>query len=88
MRGANMAAKKTSISKMSFEDALEELESIVRDLESGSSKLDESIDSYERGAALQKHCEEKLRSAQTRIDKISLGRDGQPVITPADIETS
>ena len=83
-----MAVKKTTISKMSFEEALEELESIVRDLESGNSKLDESIDAYERGAALQKHCEEKLRSAQTRVDKISLGREGQPVIQPSEIETS
>ena len=83
-----MAVKKTTISKMSFEEALEELESIVRDLESGNSKLDESIDAYERGAALQKHCEEKLRSAQTRVDKISLGREGQPVIKPAEIEIS
>ena len=43
-----MAVQKTNLSKMSFEDALEELENIVRDLESGNCKLEDSIDAYER----------------------------------------
>jgi exodeoxyribonuclease VII small subunit len=67
-----MAEKKPSadIAKMSFEEALAELEQIVRQLEEGKSKLDEAIQSYERGAALKRHCEAKLREAQTKIDKI------------------
>lgn len=81
-----MIKKSADIAKMSFEDALEELETIVRDLESGSRKLDDAIDAYERGALLKKHCEEKLRAAQTRIDKISLGPDGTPETEPAEIE--
>ena len=45
----------TAIEKLSFEDALGELETIVRNLETGQTKLDESIASTERGVAL-KHC--------------------------------
>src|SRR5690606_22107211 len=50
----------TDIAKLSFEDALKELEEIVRALESGKGKLDEAIKSYERGVALKRHCERKL----------------------------
>ena len=81
-----MATKKDDIAKLSFEDALGELESIVRDLESGSRKLDEAIDAYERGAALKKHCEAALLKAQTRIDKISLAPDGTPQTELVNIE--
>ncbi|MEQ9200715.1 MAG: exodeoxyribonuclease VII small subunit, partial [Rhodospirillales bacterium] len=48
------------IAAMSFEDALSELENIVRKLEKGEAKLDESITQYERGAALKAHCDRKL----------------------------
>ena len=64
------------IQKMSFEDALEELKEIVSTLESGDGKLDQAIESYERGAKLKRHCEAKLREAQEKIEKISLGPDG------------
>ncbi|HEX9789810.1 MAG TPA: exodeoxyribonuclease VII small subunit [Kiloniellales bacterium] len=65
------------IAKMSFEDALEELKEIVSALESGEGRLDEAIEAYERGALLKKHCETKLREAQEKIEKISLGAGGQ-----------
>ncbi|MDA0656351.1 MAG: exodeoxyribonuclease VII small subunit [Proteobacteria bacterium] len=81
-----MSKTSTDISKLSFEDALAELETIVRDLESGSRKLDDAITAYERGAALKKHCEEKLREAQTRIDKISLAPDGTPQTEPVEVD--
>ena len=80
------AKKNDDITKLSFEDALGELETIVRDLESGSRKLDEAIDAYERGATLKKHCEGKLSEAQTRIDKISLSPDGTMQTEPAKFE--
>ena len=82
-----MAERKAdaNIQKMSFEDALQELEAIVRDLESGSGKLDAAIDAYERGAALKKHCEAKLREAQEKIDKISLEANGSVSTEPADL---
>jgi len=72
------------IGKMSFEDALEELKEIVAALESGEGKLDSAIDSYERGAKLKQHCEKKLKEAQAKIDKISLGPDGDVTTEPFD----
>lgn len=70
------------IAKLSFEDALEQLEEIVRNLEGGDSALDDAIASYERGAALRRHCDSKLRQAQERVEKISLGADGTPDTEP------
>ncbi|MBO31886.1 MAG: exodeoxyribonuclease VII small subunit [Rhodospirillaceae bacterium] len=83
-----MADKKipADIAKLSFEDALAELEDIVADLEQGSNKLDDAISAYERGTFLRKHCEAKLREAKARIDKISVGADGEATVEPADIE--
>lgn len=63
---------------LSFEDALKQLETIVRQLESGDVPLDESISLYARGDALKRQCEERLKAAQERIEKISLGADGAP----------
>ena len=73
------------IAAMSFEQALGELEDIVRQLESGERLLDDAIDAYERGALLKRHCESKLRQAQARVEKISIGGDGAPQAEPADI---
>lgn len=64
------------IAKLGFEEALQELEAIVRNLEGGKGKLEDSIKAYERGALLKQHCETKLREAQMKIDKIVLGPDG------------
>lgn len=66
------------IKDMSFEDALGELETIVRNLETGNTKLDESINAYERGVALKKHCENRLDNARLKIEKISLDENGAP----------
>ncbi|WP_455372819.1 exodeoxyribonuclease VII small subunit [Limibacillus halophilus] len=66
------------IAKLSFEEALTQLRKIVEELEQGEGKLEESIEAYQRGALLKKHCETKLREAQERIEKISLGPDGKP----------
>ena len=66
----------TPIDTLSFEEAMTELEKIVRGLESGQAKLDDSISSYERGTALKNHCEKLLKEAQLKIEKISLQPDG------------
>ena len=63
--------------KQNFEDALSELEKIVRQLESGGVNVDASIASYERGVALKKVCEDKLKEAQSRIEKITVSADGK-----------
>jgi exodeoxyribonuclease VII small subunit len=77
---------KAKLETLSFEDALGELEGIVRSLEKGDTLLEQSIDAYERGIALKKHCEAKLREAQAKIEKITVGKDGKLSTAPLDNE--
>ncbi len=65
--------------ELSFEDALAELERIVKTLEQGAAPLDESIELYKRGDVLKRHCEARLKAAQARIEQIAFGADGKPV---------
>jgi exodeoxyribonuclease VII small subunit len=74
------------IAAMSFEDALAELEQIVRRLEGGQVKLDEAILSYERGAQLKRHCESKLNEAQQRVEHIVIGPNGVVTVEPAKLD--
>jgi exodeoxyribonuclease VII small subunit len=64
------------VAQMSFEDALAELEQIVRALEGGQQKLEDAITAYERGAALRRHCEAKLAEAEARVQAIVERADG------------
>jgi len=80
------AAPLPDIATLSFEDALAELEQIVRRLETGTAKLDEAIAAYERGALLKRHCESKLREAQARVEKIVVSADGTISAEPAALE--
>lgn len=61
---------------LSFEEALAELETIVRGLEGGQQRLEDAILSYERGDALRRHCEHKLASAEARVAAIVQREDG------------
>ena len=71
--------------ELSFEDALAELEQIVKTLEQGSAPLDESIALYQRGDRLKRHCEARLKAAQARIEQIAFGADGKTAgVTPFD----
>jgi exodeoxyribonuclease VII small subunit len=81
-----MAGIPKDIAAMSFEDALSELEQIVKRLEEGKIRLDEAIASYERGAALKNHCETKLREAQAKVEKIVPGPDGTVRSEPVKID--
>jgi exodeoxyribonuclease VII small subunit len=74
------------IAKMSFEDALKELESIVTQLEQGKVELEKSIEIYERGTQLKAHCETKLKDAQARIEKIVVATDGSVKTEPANLD--
>jgi exodeoxyribonuclease VII small subunit len=65
------------ISDLSFEQALEQLERIVSELESGQAPLERSIDIYARGASLKAHCEAKLQAARLRVEKIVVGPGGE-----------
>ncbi len=68
---------KATLAALPFEKALAELEDIVRRLERGDVPLEDSIAIYERGEALKKHCEALLKKAEARIEKITIGPDGQ-----------
>ena len=74
------------IKKMSFEEALIELEGIVENLEKGTNKLDDAIGAYERGTLLKKHCESKLNEAKVRVEKITTNSDGDISAESIDIE--
>lgn len=76
--------KDLDLSKLSFEEALVQLESIVRELEGGKIKLDDAVEAYEKATALKKFCEEKLKAAQLKIEKINVLPEGVVSTEPLD----
>jgi exodeoxyribonuclease VII small subunit len=70
---------------LSFEDALSQLEKIVTELESGRIKLDDAVTAYEKAVSLKKLCEEKLRSASLKIEKIEINQDDNVSTTNFDV---
>ena len=77
----------TDVSKLTFEKALAELEQIVQRLERGDVPLEESVTIYERGEALKRRCEELLRQAEARVEKITLDASGKPTGSePLDVK--
>jgi exodeoxyribonuclease VII small subunit len=86
---ADTHADKTNadVKKLSFERAIEELETIVKRLEDGKVPLEESVAIYERGEALKRRCDELLRQAEARVDKITTDAAGNITGTePLDVE--
>ena len=71
-----------SVTGLSFEAALRELESIVARLESGQVDLEESISIYERGSLLKAHCDAKLKDAQAKVERIVVAGDGSISAAP------
>ncbi len=65
-----MESKK--IADLSFEEALTQLENIVRELESGRIKLDDAVTAYEKAVTLKQLCEGKLKTAQLKIEKLEI----------------
>jgi exodeoxyribonuclease VII small subunit len=75
------------VKKLSFERAMEELESIVTKLEGGKVPLEESVTIYERGESLKRRCEELLRHAEARVEKITTDANGEVSGTvPLDVQ--
>ena len=70
------------IARLNFEEALAELEKIVRQLEGGQGGLEQAIDAYQRGVLLKRHCERKLAEAQAKIEQIAIGPDGTVTAEP------
>jgi len=86
MAQQNNNTSEVDVSQLSFERAIEELESIVRRLEDGKVPLEESVAIYERGEALKRRCEDLLRQAEARVQKITLDASGNPSGTePLDV---
>ena len=61
---------------LNFEEALKELEVIVKSLEDGSGSLDDAIKAYEKGVKLKSFCEEKLSLAKLKIEQINGVNEG------------
>ena len=79
-------ATHTDVKTMTFEHAIEELESIVKRLEDGKVPLEESVAIYERGETLKRRCEELLRPAEARVDKITTDATDAPAgVEPLDV---
>lgn len=77
----------TDVKQLSFERAIEELESIVKRLEDGKVPLEESVAIYERGEALKRRCEDLLRQAEARVEKITIDSAGAVSGTePLDVQ--
>ena len=75
------------VGQLSFERAIEELELIVKRLEDGKVPLEELVAIYERGEALKRRCEDLLRQAEARVQKITLDAAGNPTgAEPLDVE--
>ena len=79
-----MSEKETE--KLSFEEALQRLEILVRELESGRIKLDDAVAAYEQATALKKLCEEKLKAAQLKIEKLEVSGNGEMKAVPLDAQ--
>ncbi len=74
------------IKKMSFEDALSELEEIVSSLEGGQVNLKDSIDKYKRGSMLKRHCDQMLGEARSQVQKIVADEGGEVKAEAADLD--
>lgn len=68
-----------------FEDALGELETIVKSLESGEQRLEDSLNQFERGVALARFCQQSLSDAEQKV-KVLLEHDGEETLQELDTE--
>jgi exodeoxyribonuclease VII small subunit len=85
MMSTRADAEPAPVETISFEVALRELEQIVTRLEQGEVELEDSINLYERGQALKAHCEKKLKSAESRLEKVVAGAKGVERAEPLDL---
>lgn len=78
-----MTTKSDDIADLTFEQAMQQLEQVVDKLERGEVSLEESIALYERGAKLRAHCDRRLKSAEERVEKITLSNGEATGVTAA-----
>jgi exodeoxyribonuclease VII small subunit len=77
-----MTDTNTPLDNLSFEQAMAELESLVKRLEEGRLPLEEAMQAFERGSLLKKQCEQKLQAAKMRVEQITLNSDGSVKTEP------
>lgn len=70
------SSQQTDVATLSFEDALHELEGIVKRMETGEAELEHAITDYARGMELKAHCERKLADARMKVEKVVEGEGG------------
>lgn len=76
---------KKTIDEMSFEEALSELEEIVRKIDSGQENLAGAVESFERGVSLKKHCGKMLSDAKLKVEKIIAADENEVKTTSLDV---
>ncbi len=81
-----MAEAAGEIEVLTYEQALAELEGLIRKLETGSVDLADSIASYERGVALANHCARLLEQTDAKVQRLVLGAKGEPKEEPFELE--
>lgn len=74
-----------SIEKMSFEEALAELEEIVNKIDTGQESLADAVASFEKGVALKKHCEKMLKEAKLKIEKVTITTENKIEFTEVEV---
>ncbi|MBM3466801.1 MAG: exodeoxyribonuclease VII small subunit [Rickettsiaceae bacterium] len=74
-----------SIEKMSFEEALAELEEIVNKIDTGQESLADAVASFEKGVALKKHCEKMLKEAKLKIEKVTITAENKIEFTEVEV---
>ncbi|WP_342226566.1 exodeoxyribonuclease VII small subunit [Rickettsia endosymbiont of Urophora cardui] len=79
-----MTTTKNLEENISFEEALSELEEIVKKIDNGQETLEAAVNSFERGILLKNHCEKKLKEARLKIEKITKLADS--TITLEEVE--
>ncbi len=81
-------AKSLPLEKVTFEDALQELESIVASLERGEVSLDDAIVAFERGTQLKSHCQARLEEARMKVEKIKVPAAGAAPESTSEFDMS
>lgn len=74
----------TDTENLTFEEAMLQLENIVRELEAGRIKLDDAVNDYTKAITLKNFCEQKLKDAQLKIEKIEINPDNTLSVSPLD----
>lgn len=80
-----MTTVKNLEENLSFEEALNELEEIVKKIDNGQETLESAVNSFERGVLLKNHCEKKLKEARLKIEKITKLADSTVTLEEVEV---